>query len=224
MLAVLSGLAAGIVHVLSGPDHLAAIAPLAVHEPRKSWRAGMRWGLGHSAGVAAVGLVLLGIREILPLERFSAIGERAVGVMLMGVGLWSARLAMRVRIHAHAHEHDGSRHAHLHVHAEPVVTHATGTHGHPHAAFGIGVLHGFAGSAHFLGLLPALAFPNRMESIAYLSFFAVGTVAAMSGFSSLVGFLTVSWGGRLEQNYRALMALCSAVAFSVGGWWAVTGG
>lgn len=224
MLAVISGLAAGVLHVLSGPDHLAAIAPLAVHDPRRSWRAGVRWGLGHSAGVFAVGLLMLAVRELIPFEALSAIGERLVGVVLIGVGLWGIRVAFRLQVHTHAHEHDGSRHAHVHLHTHPGREHTRAAHGHPHAAFGIGVLHGFAGSAHFLGLLPALAFPTRWESGAYLAFFGIGTVAAMAGFSSLVGFLTVSWGGRLERNYRGLMFVCSALAVGVGGWWLVLGG
>lgn len=228
MLAVFTGLAAGVFHVLSGPDHLAAIAPLAVHDPRRSWRAGARWGLGHSAGVALVGLLLLVIREMIPLHALSALGERAVGVVLIAVGLWGARQALRLKIHSHTHEHDGSRHAHVHLHGpghgRVLGDHPGSTHGHPHAAFGIGILHGLAGSAHFLGLLPALAFPSRWESLAYLVFFGLGTVAAMAGFSSLVGYLTVSWGGGLERNYRGLMGLCSGTAVAVGSWWLVTGG
>jgi len=45
--ATLAGLAAGLIHVLSGPDHLAAVAPLAGGRGR-AWRAGFLWGLGHS--------------------------------------------------------------------------------------------------------------------------------------------------------------------------------
>ena len=56
---VVAGLAAGALHVWSGPDHLAAVAPLAVRGRRRSWAVGMRWGIGHSAGVAAVALFLV---------------------------------------------------------------------------------------------------------------------------------------------------------------------
>src|SRR5688572_3654911 len=63
--ALLAGLAAGLIHVLSGPDHLAAVAPLAGGRGR-SWRAGFLWGLGHSGGVLAVGLLALGLRGALP--------------------------------------------------------------------------------------------------------------------------------------------------------------
>ncbi len=229
MLAVISGLAAGFLHVLTGPDHLAAIAPLAVHEPRRPWRAGVRWGLGHSAGLALVAVLALLLRELLPLNPISSVSERLVGVLLIGLGIWSAWQALRARVHAHTHEHDGSRHAHLHFHfpqtAKPAeASHEAGRHRHTHAAFGIGALHGLAGSSHFLGVLPALAFPSRWDSVAYLVAFAAGTVAAMAGFSSVLGVLTLRWGGGMAGAYRGLMGVCSATAFAIGGWWLVTGG
>jgi high-affinity nickel permease len=62
----LSGLVAGTVHVVSGPDHLAAIAPLSAEGKTGSWRIGFRWGLGHSSGVLLVGLISLLLREVLP--------------------------------------------------------------------------------------------------------------------------------------------------------------
>ena len=62
MFAVLAGLAAGLVHVLSGPDHLAAVAPLAADADRSQWRAGLQWGLGHTAGVMVIGLLLISVR------------------------------------------------------------------------------------------------------------------------------------------------------------------
>ena len=42
----LSGLIAGMVHVLAGPDHLAAVAPLAAGSGAGRWRAGFTWGGG----------------------------------------------------------------------------------------------------------------------------------------------------------------------------------
>jgi len=66
-LTVLTGLLAGAFHVLSGPDHLAAVAPLALSsEGRHAWREGWRWGLGHTAGVIVVALVALALRGLLP--------------------------------------------------------------------------------------------------------------------------------------------------------------
>lgn len=72
MTLALAGLVAGAVHVLSGPDHLAAIAPYAVADKARSWRTGVRWGLGHSAGVLGVGLLVLLTRQVLPVEALRA--------------------------------------------------------------------------------------------------------------------------------------------------------
>lgn len=226
MFAALTGLLAGLVHVVSGPDHLAAVAPLAVRVHKKAWVQGLRWGLGHSAGVASVGLITLALREVFPLEKFSSIGERFVGVVLIAIGWWSLRVAMRVQVHAHTHEHDGEAHAHVHVH-DPKHRHegSEGAHGHGHTAFGVGTLHGLAGSSHFFGVLPALALPDRASAVAYLGAFALGTVIAMCGFSSLLGWVagrgSRSGGARF---YRNLMGTCAVTAFAVGGWWVFAGG
>ncbi len=211
--------------MVSGPDHLAAVAPLAVRGHRRAWLAGARWGLGHSAGVALVGLLALALREVLPLERLSSISERLVGVLLIGIGIWTVRRALRVEVHAHAREHDGSRHEHVHFHP-PDHAHppAETAHVHTHAAFGIGTLHGFAGASHFLGVLPALAFSTHLESVLYLAAFAAGTVIAMASFSSVLGWLAQALGAHRARAYRGLMGACATAAFGVGGWWLVNGG
>ena len=97
MIAVLTGLIAGAVHVVSGPDHLTAVAPLAVQRPRRAWLPGVRWGLGHSAGVALVGLLSLWLRDLIPVDLLSTWGERLVGVMLFGIGWWALRRALKHR-------------------------------------------------------------------------------------------------------------------------------
>src|SRR5690349_24012402 len=107
MISVLTGLVTGAVHVVSGPDHLTAVAPLAVRRPRRAWLPGVRWGLGHSAGVALVGLLSLWLRDFIPVDWLSSWGERLVGVMLFGIGLWALRSALKHNVHTHEHEHDG---------------------------------------------------------------------------------------------------------------------
>ena len=70
MFAVVAGLAAGLLHVFSGPDHLAAIAPLAADGDRGQWRAGLQWGIGHTTGVLLIGLLLLLFSERCRSTRF----------------------------------------------------------------------------------------------------------------------------------------------------------
>jgi hypothetical protein len=220
MIVLVSGFTAGLVHVLSGPDHLAALAPLTVARRERAWVMGLRWGLGHASGVVGVGLLALAFRELLPLAALSLWAERLVGVVLVGVGLWGLRIALTCHIHTHEHVHDGRAHRHIHVHG-PRTAHEHGQerpHRHRHAAFAIGVLHGLAGSSHFLGVLPALAMPTTLSAIAYLAAYGVGTIVAMSSFSWIVGRVA---GGIALRAYRTLLSACSLAAVAVGGYWLV---
>jgi hypothetical protein len=192
---------AGMVHVLSGPDHLAAIAPYAVTDKARSWWTGVRWGLGHSAGVLGVGLLALLARHSLPIEALSARSELAVGLALIGIGGWGLRAALR--------RHDHPVHAPHHRHA----------HGHAHAALAVGTLHGLAGSSHLLGIVPALALPSDASAGAYLLCFGIGSVAAMGGFASVVGWIADRPGAGGAGAQRTLLGLCSTVAILVGGFW-----
>jgi ABC-type nickel/cobalt efflux system permease component RcnA len=222
-----SGAVAGALHVLSGPDHLAAVAPLAADSRRAVWRSGLVWGLGHTGGVLLVGVLIVLLRNLLPLERLSSMSERIVGVALVGVGLWGLRRALRLRVHVHAHEHDGTRHAHVHAHDRahrhaPAATTHGGGHDHVHASLGFGILHGLAGSSHFFGVLPALALPTQTASLTYLAAFGAGTVLAMTAFSSLVGFAAARARHGGTHLYRGLLYACSAGAIVVGGIWLLT--
>lgn len=222
MFAILTGLVAGIVHVWSGPDHLAAIAPLAVRRNRppseKAWLPGFRWGMGHSAGVAVVGVLSLWLRDLLPLQRLTDWGERFVGLMLLAIGFWAFRKAYKV--HAHEHEHDGSRHLHMHAHHHRESHDKPQAHAyHTHAAFGIGTLHGLAGSSHLFGVLPILAFPTHAQALGYLLAFGAGTVVSMASFSWCMSWLTQRCASNSTTIYRGLMTTCACVALFVGCYW-----
>jgi ABC-type nickel/cobalt efflux system permease component RcnA len=214
-----AGLLAGFLHVLAGPDHLAAVAPYAGAGRARAWRLGVRWGLGHASGVALVGLLSLLLREVLPLDALSAWSERAVGVVLIGIGLWGLHAALRKRLHTHAHDHDGEPHAHVHFHTPGIAHEDARAHRHGHAALAVGTLHGLAGSSHLLGILPALALPTRAAAVLYLLAFGMGTIAAMASFSSFIGLLGARAAVRGPSLYRSFLGLCSAAAIAVGGFW-----
>ncbi len=223
MLIALAGCVAGLVHVISGPDHLAAVAPLSLARGRHDWRTGLRWGLGHAGGVLVVGLLSLVLREVLPLEKISSWAERLVGVTLIGVGIWGLRRAAQQHVHSHAHTHDGSTHVHFHVHGKDSSGHsdAKSKHLHTHAAFAVGTMHGLAGSSHFIGVLPSLAFASGWDALTYLASFGFGTVAGMAGFTSVLSYLAwrMPWAG--PRAYRGLMNGSSGFAVVFGIYWLV---
>jgi len=221
---ILAGLALGAFHVFSGPDHLAAVAPLSLQRGRgRAWEVGLRWGLGHSSGVLLVGVLAMFLRDLLPLQAISSHAERLVGVVLIGIGLWGIRKALTYHLHIHPHTHDGQDHVHLHVHGAQSAHPQSkpNPHRHTHTAFAVGILHGLAGGSHFLGVLPALAFPNKWQTAAYLLAFACGTIAAMTSFSTILGLLARGCIHTGHQLYRNLMLACSSAAILVGTYWLI---
>jgi hypothetical protein len=195
MFALFAGLAAGLLHVFSGPDHLAAVAPLVSGQSRSPWRAGLQWGLGHTAGVLLIAGLLLWLREQLPLDLVSAYSERLVGVALIAVGVWGIWKARAQSTVSHSHTHAG-------------------------ASFAMGTIHGLAGSSHLFGVLPALAFTARIDSVLYLAGFGVGAITGMSAFAAGMGLLSLRVGTN-ARRYRGLLYASSAVALVIGGVWLV---
>jgi len=241
---VLAGLLAGGVHVVSGPDHLAAVAPYAVRRRWRHWVPGALWGAGHVLGVSVIAVLAWAIREMLPLEAITAHSEMLVGVVLIAIGLWTVRTALRTRVHVHTHVHDGERHSHIHVHkhtahdphaAQGVAHAATGAlgavadasistppmpkHRHSHAPFWVGGLHGLAGSSHLLGVLPALAFPTQTGTVMYLTGYAAGTIGSMVLFSVTLGWATQRLGSQRPGIHSLMTAVAGGIAILVGVFW-----
>ena len=196
MFAFLAGIAAGLLHVFSGPDHLAAVAPLASDRERGHWLTGLQWGMGHTLGVLLIAGLLLLLKEQLPLDAISAYSERVVGLSLIAIGGWGLRRAWVLKgPSVEAHTHSG-------------------------ASFSMGTIHGLAGSSHLFGVMPALAFPSRTLSVLYLAGFGLGAIAGMTAFSAAVGLLSSKLSGR-SRSYSGFLSASSAVALVVGGVWLV---
>ena len=101
-------------HVLTGPDHLSALATLSatVRDFSTSFFLGVRWGLGHSTGLLVVGIILI-IRDYSSkkekreddddedvVEVPDALGhffECVVGIFLLFLGVYGFRKAFRQR-------------------------------------------------------------------------------------------------------------------------------
>jgi hypothetical protein len=201
--AFFAGLAAGLLHVFSGPDHLAAVAPLALSESSSrearrirvvGWWTGLQWGFGHTAGVLLIAMLLLFMKEQLPLDAISAYSERIVGVSLILVGFWGVWKASRAVIASHSHAG---------------------------ASFAMGTIHGLAGSSHLFGVLPALAFSVRADAMLYLAGFGIGAMAGMSAFAAGIGLIAVHFGRGEQRHYSGLLYASSAAALVIGGFWLV---
>lgn len=217
MLTFLTGLAAGGLHVVSGPDHLAALAPIALRDGRSAVRVGATWGAGHGLGVVLVGLLAMVLQQFVAAQWLSDFSERLVGLLLIGVGAWALRVARGVTVHAHGHGHEDHHHEHLHLHVGDVGHDARAHRGHSHLALGAGVLHGAAGAGHLLGVLPALALPPLWAAL-YLGCYLLGAIAAMAGFAAVLGSLVSRVG---PGAVRQLMVASALGAIGIGAFWLV---
>ncbi len=172
------GLFAAVFHVLSGPDHLAAVTPLALERKNKYWKIGMAWGLGHVLGMLLIGLLFYFLKNYIPVESISNYSEKFVGFMLITIGLWAIYRINHSKKLAYPHIHNNEVHIHpvetgSHTHTE------IKTNGNVLLAFGIGIIHGFAGVSHFILMLPVLGYQTKWESLEYMTGFAIGIILAM---------------------------------------------
>ncbi len=227
MFAAVGGLLAGAAHVATGPDHLAAVAPLAADSRRGTPAAwvGVSWGFGHGLGVLVIGGVGQAVKASLNIDAFASWAEVLVGVMLIVLGLWTLARARRLTIHEHSHRHGGTEHTHLHVHeagkrsdgGHGAAVHVDSPHGHRHAALGIGVLHGFAGSNHLLGVVPSLVMEWR-QAAAYLGGYFVAAVLTMALFGAAVGWVIHAVG---TDRIPVALRVAGGVSIGVGVVWLV---
>ena len=186
------------------PDHLAAVSTLATRagRVRDAARLGAVWGVGHTASVGLVALLLIALGVHLP-ESLAQIAELLVAVLLVTLGGLVLLRYARGRWHMHAHEHDGTAHVHLHSHV------AESSHAHTHTrwdgrrSLGLGLVHGLAGSGAVMVLIVA-ATPTAPLQLAYVVAFGVGTIVGMMSASFAVGSLVHAASRRGERLATAL--------------------
>ncbi|KAJ0391530.1 hypothetical protein P43SY_010760 [Pythium insidiosum] len=86
-----TGLALGIVHVLTGPDHLSALIVLSAGSSWRSCMLGMRWGVGHSTSLILITIIFLAVDQSFDIEKMGTYCDFVVGVLMIALGLWGIR-------------------------------------------------------------------------------------------------------------------------------------
>jgi len=219
--ATIGGLFAGGLHAVTGPDHLAALLPLCMS--RRWWIAlttGAYWGLGHGIGAALVGALAFAVRGALNLDVLSSYMEAAVGASIVIIGVNGIRESQEWETEAtHSMAEGPTEKAKQHSLAVALSQ--------PPKAQSIvstlltGILHGCSGSGHLLGVMPALTMPTWRVAVTYLVSFGLGTMAAMSIFTGVVGELSLRMSERLDDpRTPGRLALASSLfAVVMGSLW-----
>ena len=234
------GLILGMRHATDA-DHVIAVTAIVSRERRlgAAARIGIAWGVGHSLTVFLAGSAIILFKLAIP-PRLSMGLEFAVAIVLVLLGLSTLarsssttdRIQPRdddreILTHTHRHEHSGLAHYHPHAHIRG-AEHSHSSHVSPLTgrtarfaigsrarAFGVGLIHGLAGSAA-IALLVLSAIPGPLMSIAYLAIFGLGTIVGMALITAAIGLPIAMTAARLGGLNRALMLSAGVLSLSFG--------
>jgi nickel/cobalt exporter len=210
--AMLLGAGFGLLHAFDA-DHLATIGGLAVRDRSLSPSSyALRWACGHAAAIVAVAAMVLGagLTRVLDLSRYA---ELLVCAALLAIGvqaLAAARRSLEGRQDAPAHATNVSEHVHF---LAPWHSHSS----RGRTSVLMGLLHGGAGSAAVLALLPLARFDTVIASVLYLACFSLGVALGALAFARVFAALadrTATASARLGAAFQAAVGV---VALASGG-------
>jgi len=228
------GFVLGLRHALD-PDHLVAVSTIVSEHKsiKRSSMVGTFWGLGHTASLLGIGIVILLLRASIP-AHFEPWMEAPVAAMLIVLGVSATWRAFRERgwqVHTHTHSHeDRGPHTHVHLHAHE-------QHDHKHRLFRmgrkpflVGLVHGVAGSAA-LTLAVLTTIPSAALGLLYITVFGIGSIGGMLLMSAMIGlpfavtarrFSVVNGGIRLFAGVFSVLFGLMLAWNLLGGLWKVS--
>lgn len=203
----------GMLHALD-VDHVIAVSGMSCQKPDKknSLYYCARWASGHGLALLLIGGAVLFMGMAIP-EHLSAVAENLVGFVLIVIGLIVPLEMYRQRAHLHFHRHPGfNQLGHWHSHTYSKLSHKEDRQQHKHTPIYVGVLHGTAGSAPLLVLLPLSQMSSPWTGMGYLLLFGLGVFVSMLIFGGALGQMFIwmrLWGDRFINVLRLSVSLLS---------------
>ncbi len=220
---LLMGLGLGLLHALDA-DHIMAVSALSNRKPslKRTLKFSANWAIGHGSVLILLGLLFFGLGIALP-ESIQKLAESSVGVLLIGLGLacfWQFHKE-KVVLNKHTHEHnDGSiEHTHLHVHDHDKKLENSQQVKEAHTPVMVGVLHGLAGSAPALALIPAMMQTSLLEAMGYLVLFSAGVLFSMVTFGLSFGLVQKKLQQKSVKVFNWSRKVIASAAVGIGFYW-----
>jgi hypothetical protein len=85
---IFSGILAGLVHTVMGPEHLSTIITFSAFQGRQAFWLGIRWGVGHMGGMVSIAAILLLLKSGTSFEKYEHFMDYAIGIFLLGFGFF----------------------------------------------------------------------------------------------------------------------------------------
>jgi len=196
---LLIGLWIGLIHAFDA-DHITTLGSLAVRgRPRSAIGYAARWACGHAVAIGALGALALGV-GMLWIASVSHVAELGVATLLIALGINTIVSVWR-RDTALALAGGEARPARSRHQATGLV---------------MGLLHGGAGSAAVLALLPLSGFDSGFEAVGFLVSFSAGVAAGALAFAALFSGLLAGTLRRGETIVAAIASIVGVLAVVVG--------
>ena len=188
---------------------MAAVTSFVVRRPRPrdAMRFGFQWALGHGGAILIAGAFLIFLGLTIP-EHATGVMERLVGVALVALGAWTAWIAHRAHVRAHAHPHPDK------------TDHRTDRDLNT-APTAIGLMHGLAGAAPAVALVPLAVIDSAAGGLGYLLLFALGTAVSMSAYAMVAGVLAARASGISDRVGRGIGQLTGLTTIAIGVFWLI---
>jgi len=213
------GFALGLVHALDA-DHVMAVSVISNLRPgfARTLAHCANWALGHGLVLLVSGLLLFGLGIAIP-DNLVYLAEIMVGLFLIAMGLMCFWRFRRERIALVEHRHGEIKHRHWQIEGDKAHARARADDKIGHAPVMIGMLHGLAGSAPAIALVPVVTQGNPGTALAYLVVFSIGVTLAMLLFG--LGFGAAQRHIN-QQSVRLMNRMRHVIAFgsvAIGGYW-----
>ena len=183
------GLLLGCLHALEA-DHIVTVSNLVLNKGslKKSMRLAIQWGLGHSLTLTILAVLVLSLDSAF-VAVMSSSAEQMVGFVMIFLGLvvFFQELKQSSRFKKLGHKH----------------TEFSGR-----QIFGVGVLHGIAGSASIFLLIPVALTKSIFGVLSYVALFCIGMIITMALYGLFLQNLSLSKNGYLPK-VRFIVAIFS---------------
>lgn len=222
------GFGLGLMHALDA-DHVLAISTLNAKAVSSAqvMRFCLHWSLGHGAILLLSGAFLFAIGYNLPVS-VQHVAESAVGVLLIVMGLYLLWTMHKDKLVISQHKHGDMQHTHWHKTGDvDAQGHAIKgaektlekTSKSNHAPMLVGVLHGLAGSAPALAIIPALAKGDTLLAMTYVLIFSIGVSLSMMFFGLSWGYLQSKLQKTQQHLFQIVRHLIGGLSIGLGCYW-----
>ncbi len=226
---MIPALVLGIRHAFE-PDHMAAVSVLATRQQSLLkgissvlWRSS-QWALGHGFTLILLSVTALLLKSSFPKTISSFVEVWVIGPMMIYLGIVAIYRAFRPISHTHSHTHNGHEHSHKHSH--DVAGHSEHVHADAEAAikstsgraFGVGMLHGMAGTGGALAAIP-LAIDNTAGALFFLAIESIGVLLAMLVVSVLLIIAVKVFAAKSKPLLMGLNIVIGIFSIAVGCLW-----